>query len=124
MTPMSEGSQPDKPSDPCVHLPLTAQEFQLLLVVFQEPMHGYGIVKASTDEAGNSVLDLGSLYRIIGRLARKGLINEVTVDQVESKRPRRYYRATKLGRRVARAEALRLRGLLESERAKLLWQEP
>ncbi len=113
---------PDEFSEAGVHLPLSPQDFQVLLVVFDEPMHGYGIVKASTDDAGNSVLDLGSLYRIIGRLTRKGLIEEVAAQARDSRRNRRYYRASDLGRQVARAEGERLRELLRSERAELLWQ--
>ena len=109
---------------PNSHLPLSPRDFQVLLVVFDQSTHGYGILKASTDESGKTVLDLGSLYRIIGRLIEKGLLEDVTTGQADSKRQRRYYRATELGRRVARAEAARLRELLESERAELLWQKP
>lgn len=110
--------------DPAVHLPLSPQDFQVLMVVFDEPLHGYGIVKASTDESGQAVLDLGSLYRIISRLIKKGLIEDVTAQQADPKRQRRYYRATDLGRKVTRAEAVRLRELLQSEQAELLWQKP
>ena len=112
------------PSDPRAHLPLSPRDFQLLMLVLDRPMHGYGIVKESADESGGSVLDLGSLYRIIGRLIDQGLLEDVTEEQDDSKRQRRYYRATELGRQVARAEALRLRSLLESEHAALLWEEP
>ena len=110
--------------DPAKHLPLSPKDFQVLMVVFDQPLHGYGIVKASTDESGQAVLDLGSLYRIISRLIKQGLIEDVTAEQADSKRQRRYYRATDLGRRVTRAEAARLRELLESEQAGLLWQKP
>jgi DNA-binding PadR family transcriptional regulator len=119
MTPKTDG-----PADPETHLPLNPKDFQLLMLVLDRPMHGYAIVKESTDESGRSVLDLGSLYRIIGRLTEKGLLEDVTGTQDDPKRQRRFYRATELGRQVARAEALRLRTLLESERADLLWQEP
>jgi DNA-binding PadR family transcriptional regulator len=94
------------------------------MLLLDRPMHGYGIVKASEDPAGRSVLDLGSLYRIIGRLIKSGLLEDVTEEQDDPKKQRRYYRATELGRQVARAEALRLRRLLESERAELLWEKP
>jgi len=104
-------------------LPLSPQDFQVLVVVFDTPLHGYGIVKASSGDSTKAVLDLGSLYRIISRLIDKGLIEAVPVEQLRSKRQRRYYRATDLGRRVARAEALRLRELLESEQGEPLWQE-
>jgi DNA-binding PadR family transcriptional regulator len=118
-----------------VFLPLSPQDFQVLMVVFDRPLHGYGIVKASSGDSTKPVLDLGSLYRIISRLIKKvyriisrlikkGLIEAVSVEQPDSKRQRRYYKATDLGRRVARAEAVRLRDLLESEHAELLWEKP
>jgi len=111
------------PGDPEAYLPLGPRDFQLLMLVLHRPMHGYGIVKASEGESGRSMLDLGSLYRIIGRLIKDGLLEDVTEEQDDPKKQRRYYRATDLGRRVARAEALRLRALLESEHAGLLWEE-
>lgn len=110
--------------DPSSYLPLNPRDFEVLMVLFDQSMHGYGIVKESTEKAGASVLDLGTLYRIIGRLIKKGLLEDVTSDQDDPKKQRRHYRATELGRRVARAEALRLRELLESERAGLLLQGP
>jgi DNA-binding PadR family transcriptional regulator len=113
----------DSHTDPSAFLPLSPRDFQVLLFVFDEPLHGYGIVKRSTDEGGGAVLDLGSLYRILDRLIKKGLIEDVTEAQSDPKRQRRYYRATDSGRQVAREEALRLRHLLESDQAKLLWEK-
>jgi DNA-binding PadR family transcriptional regulator len=110
--------------DPRAHLPLAPRDFQLLILVLDRPMHGYGIVKESTDASGRSVLELGSLYRIIGRLIQQGLLEDVTGEQDDPRKQRRYYRATELGREVARAEAIRLRRLLESQRAELLWEKP
>jgi DNA-binding PadR family transcriptional regulator len=86
-------------------------------------MHGYGIVKASTDASGGSGLELGSLYRIIKRLMDQGLIEDAPMAQSDSRRKRRYYRVTENGRRVARAEALRLRTLLASEHAAPLLED-
>jgi DNA-binding PadR family transcriptional regulator len=117
-------SVPNEWRDPAEFLPLSPQDFQVLMVVFDQPLHGYGIVKASAAASGPAVLDLGSLYRIISRLIKQGLIEDVTVDQADAKRQRRCYRATELGRRVARAEAIRLRELLASEHAELLWEKP
>lgn len=88
-----------------------------------QPLHGYGIVKASTDEPGKAPLELGSLYRIVSRLTKQGLIEDAPVNQPDSKRQRRYYRATELGRKVARAEARRLKTLLASERALVLLED-
>lgn len=98
-------------------LPLSPLDFQTLLLLTDRPRHGYGIVKASRSESGGTGLELGSLYRIINRLKRQGLLEAVEVPQPNTRRKRRHYRATALGRRVAAAEARRLRSLLESDLA-------
>lgn len=104
-------------------LPLAPQDFQVLLLLSDGPLHGYGIVKASTDNSGRASLELGSLYRIVSRMTKQGLIEDVPVAQPNSKRPRRYYQATELGKKVARAEALRLRSLLDSKQAAVLMEK-
>ncbi len=104
-------------SNPNSFLPLSPLDFQVLLVLSDRALHGYGIVKA----AGS--LELGSLYRIISRMMQQGLIDEVAVAQPDTKRKRRHYRATGLGRQVARAEAERLRTLLDSDLAAGLLEE-
>jgi DNA-binding PadR family transcriptional regulator len=99
------------------YLPLSSQDFRVLLILGNEPLHGYGIVKASTQQSdAEAALELGSLYRIINRLERQRLIEE-TPDTGGSNRKRRFYRATELGRRVARAEARRLQSLLRTDEA-------
>ena len=113
----------NKLTHPSDYLPLIPQDFQVLLLVSDQPLHGYGIVKASTDDSGKATLELGSLYRIVSRLTNQGLIEYVPIDQPNSRRQRRYYGTTDLGRRVARAEALRLRALLASEHALVLLEE-
>jgi DNA-binding PadR family transcriptional regulator len=98
-------------------LPLTPYDFQVLLLLSERPLHGYGIVKASATDSGKPSLELGSLYRIISRLTKAGLIEDVPVNQPQSNRKRRYYQTTSLGKRVVRAEARRLQALLASEHA-------
>ena len=116
-------SSDDTLADSRHSLPLAPQDFQVLLLLSDEPLHGYGIVKASTDDSDKPTLELGSLYRIVSRLTKQGLLEDAPIQQPSSKRKRRYYRATELGRVVARAEALRLRSLLASERALVLLEE-
>jgi len=106
--------------NPSNFLPLAPQDFQVLLLVAETPLHGYGIVKASRESNGGKGLELGSLYRIVARLTKQGLIEDVSASEQKSKRDRRYYRATNLGRRVARAEAVRLKTLLTTDTAMLL----
>ena len=110
-------------TDPSDFLPLAPQDFQVLLLLSDRPLHGYGIVKESTDETGKTTLELGSLYRIVSRLTKQGLIEDAPVTQPSSKRPRRYYQATARGKKVARAEALRHKALLASEQALILLED-
>lgn len=109
--------------NPAELLPLPPHDFQVLLLISDRALHGYGIVKASCDTTGKPRLELGSLYRILGRLMEMGLVEEVPIDQPDTKRKRRYYRTTAAGRRVARAEAQRLRQLLASKHAERLMEE-
>ncbi len=100
--------------DSSKHTPLSPLDFQVLLILSDRALHGYGIVKASEDKAGKPTIELGSLYRIISRMMQRGWVEDCPIAQPDTKRKRRYYQATALGRRVARAEAQRLRTLLES----------
>ena len=96
-------------------LPLSPQDFQVLLLLSDESLHGYGIVKASEDERGEPTLELGSLYRILSRMLDTGLVEDAGSSPSERGRARRLYSATELGRLVASAEARRLDALLKSD---------
>lgn len=97
--------------DAAAHLPLKPIDFQVLLVLAYGRLHGYGIMKEVAAQSGGSVrLEIGSLYRMIDRLLRGGLIKES--GNSDAKERRRYYRLTRLGRRVAHAETQRLTKLL------------
>jgi len=105
-------------SDSVTHfLPLSPQDFHVLLVLKDGPRHGYGIVRAAEEQfSANLGLDIGTLYRIVARLLERGLIHEVKPknrSQADG-RKRRFYQATKLGVSVARAEAERLHALLRT----------
>jgi len=104
-------------TDPAAFLPLTALDSQVLSLLVEGPCHGYGIVQAAESRYPEQpALEIGSLYRIIGRMLDDGLIEEVEkpAEVPESGRKRRFYRATELGRAVLRAEADRLRSLLSA----------
>jgi len=95
--------------------PLPAAEFQILLALFDRPRHGHGVrrhVAARTDDAVE--IGPGTLYMAIKRMLESGLIVETDErpDGGETDERRRYYRITETGRKVARAEAERLRKLL------------
>jgi DNA-binding PadR family transcriptional regulator len=95
------------------HLPLSALDMQVLLVLADSDLYGYAIMKA-VEKVSRGVLhpEIGSLYRVLARLVDRGWVTEAESPEgeVEAHRgkPRRYYGVTELGREVARAEGRRL----------------
>ncbi len=88
-------------------LPLKPADFHILMVLMRRELHGYGIMQAVAEESNGRVeLEVGSMYRLIGRLMDESLIAEVRSRGRNARR--RYYRLTPFGRDVARAEAERL----------------
>ena len=98
-------------------LPLKPRVFLMLLVLAQEPRHGYALKEELADRG--IVLGPGTLYRTLHRLLGDGLIAECDdrPSAGEDDERRRYYQVTPLGRRVASAEAQRLAALVEAARA-------
>ena len=99
-------------------LPLSATDYHVLMVLTQEDLYGYGIMKAVEEDSGGAVLpEIGSLYRILARLMSEGLVEEVDAPKGSATehrgRRRRYYGLTAEGRAAVTAESLRLQGVLE-----------
>jgi len=93
-------------------------EFHILLSLAVGERHGYGIIQDIQSRGEPAVPDVGTLYRALARLVEQGLIES------SSRRPapdadderRNYYRITTAGRRLARAEAVRLEALTQAAR--------
>ena len=114
--------RPPRPED---FLPLSAPVYGVLLTLGAEAMHGYGIILAFEQATGQEgTLLPGSLYNTLGRMRKQGLVEEVSAPEGEADPRKRYYRATDLGRAVAKAESLRLRAFLQLAEAKDLSGEP
>jgi len=101
-------------------LPLPLATFHILLALADDDRHGYAILQEVARRTGGELkLSAGTLYRSIQRMLEDGLI----VEQRERPAPeddderRRYYRITRLGSAVARAEAARLNALVRMARA-------
>jgi len=101
--------------------PLKSADFHILLTLADGPRHGYGIMKEAERESSGGVrLEIGSLYRLLGRLLESGLIEDA--ESLSDDR-RRYYRITRSGRRALKTESERLAGLVELIRARRLLPE-
>jgi DNA-binding PadR family transcriptional regulator len=97
-------------------LPLHPEAFRILLILREQEMHGYAIVKRLEDDPGRPGRVLpANLYRRIRTLLDHGLIAESDErpDPAIDDERRRYFEVTDLGVRVATAEAMRMRSLLE-----------
>lgn len=92
-------------------LPLNPVDFMVLLVLLDGDSYGYAIVRAMRDKSDGRIDVLpGNFYTVLQRLLRDGLIapSDTAPPGSAPGRPRRMFRITDLGRRVARAEATRL----------------
>src|ERR1051326_2919395 len=97
------------------YLPLTAPVFHIMLALADEPKHGYAILKEVDERTQGKVhLSSGTLYAIMKRLLNDGLIEEIEGRQAQTDERRRSYRLTRLGRRVAEAEARRMEDVLRT----------
>ncbi|HEY5878622.1 MAG TPA: PadR family transcriptional regulator, partial [Nakamurella sp.] len=75
----------------------TEQAFFVLTALADRPRHGYGIVQEVADVSSGRVrLKVGTLYGVLERLVRDGLV-ELDREEVHSGRLRRYYRLTDNG---------------------------
>jgi DNA-binding PadR family transcriptional regulator len=105
--------------DPHELLPLKPADIYILLTLSEGPRHGYGIMKeVERESAGEVRLEIGSLYRLLARLLADGLL---AMDDAEGRR--RNYKLTPFGRRVLKAEAQRLAGLVDLIRGRKLLPE-
>jgi DNA-binding PadR family transcriptional regulator len=96
-------------------LPLKTNWFHILLSLAGEDQHGYGIMQEVLERTGGKVrLWPATLYGSLKRLIEAGLIEESgerPARELDDAR-RRYYRLTRLGRRVLEAESERLQELV------------
>src|SRR5687768_17818303 len=96
-------------------LPLAPAVFHILLSLGEGERHGYALkreIALRTD--GQLTLGAGVLYGSISKMLAQGLIEESDErpDPHLDDERRRYYRVTPFGRKVAQAEAARMRDLV------------
>jgi DNA-binding PadR family transcriptional regulator len=103
-------------------IPLAPAVFHILLSLLDGDRHGYALkreIARRTD--GKLALGAGVLYGSISKMLALGFIEESgdRPDPHLDDERRRYYRITPLGRRVAQAEAARMRELVRLASSKL-----
>ena len=96
--------------------PLSAAFFHILLSLGDGERHGYALKREIALRTGGKLkLGPGVLYGSIARMLELGLIEESDArpDPHLDDQRRRYYRITPQGRKVAQAEAARMRDLIQ-----------
>jgi DNA-binding PadR family transcriptional regulator len=96
--------------------PLSHAVFHILLSLGEGERHGYALKREiSLRTAGKLTLGPGVLYGSINKMLDLGLIeeSESRPDPHLDDERRRYYRITTYGRKVAQAEAARMRELVQ-----------
>jgi DNA-binding PadR family transcriptional regulator len=107
--------------DPRRFLPLSAQQFQILLALTDADRHGYGIILDIEDRTRGALrIGTGTLYTAIAGLLADELIAEAGRGAARSQDDarRKYYRLTPLGHGVLQAETSRLDALVRDARRK------
>jgi DNA-binding PadR family transcriptional regulator len=107
--------------DPRRFLPLTPQQFHILLALTDGHLHGYAIIRDIAERTGGSVrLGTGTLYTALARLEALALVEESDrrAASWDDDERRRYYRLTAVGKAVLRAETQRLETLVRHARRK------
>jgi DNA-binding PadR family transcriptional regulator len=97
-------------------LPLSLPVFHMLLSLTEGERHGYALKREILQRTEKRInLGSGALYGTINKMLEQELIvesDERPDPHLDDER-RRYYKITPLGRRVVRAEVVRLRALLQ-----------
>ena len=112
--------RPAAEPDPLSFLPLPRDTFHILVSLADRDRHGYSVMQDVAERTDGTLrLSPSTLYASIKRLLAQGLIEELAErpDPRHDDERRRYYRLTRIGRRVAVAEARRLERLLSDARA-------
>ena len=103
-------------TDPGGLLPLAPAVFHILLCLGEGERHGYALKREiALRTKGKLTLGAGVLYGSINKMIEQELIEESDdrPDPHLDDERRRYYRLTPLGRKVAQAEAARMRELVQ-----------
>lgn len=101
-------------------LPLSPAALHILLALSSEDRHGYGIMQEIARQSeGQYKPGPGTLYDNLQKLLNLSLLDEVERRHPDDDERRRYYRLTRLGRRVLAAEVQRLEGVVRFAKSNL-----
>jgi DNA-binding PadR family transcriptional regulator len=112
-----------KKVDPQSFLPVKPVDLEVLMVLLDGDLHGYGLVQEIAERTGGRIrLVPGNFYSVLKRLMDTGLLREAgeKPSHDPGKPARRLYRITPRGKHVVIAETQRLQGIVRYAESKRL----
>jgi DNA-binding PadR family transcriptional regulator len=101
-------------------LPLSPAVLHILLALSSEDRHGYGIMQEVARQSdGRHKLGPGTLYENMQKLLGQGFVAESPKRSSADDPRRRYYRMTRLGRRLLSTEITRLESVVLEAKSNL-----
>ena len=97
--------------------PLTESYFYILLCLYKENLHGYGIMqKAKELSEGKVAIGTGTMYGATSNMMKKGWIEEI-LEEAKDERGKRLYIMTEIGKSVLAQEVSRLENLVTNAKS-------
>ena len=97
--------------------PLTESYFYILLCLYKENLHGYGIMqKAKELSEGKVAIGAGTMYGATSNMMKKGWIEEI-LEEAKDDRGKRLYQLTENGKSVLKQEVVRLENLIKNAKS-------
>ncbi|NRD78477.1 PadR family transcriptional regulator [Bacillus sp. BRMEA1] len=91
--------------------PLSESTYLILLALYHEPLHGYGIIKSIEEVSnGSFIIAPGTLYGVLNNLQKQRLIE--TVKQEEDSRKKKTYAITEKGKEILHLEFNRFQKMI------------
>lgn len=97
--------------------PLTESYFFILLCLYNEDLHGYGIMqKAKNLSNGKISIGAGTMYGATNNMMKKNWIQEIENEE-KDERGKRLYRLTETGKTALKQELQRLENLVSTAKS-------
>ncbi|WP_223068698.1 PadR family transcriptional regulator [Paenibacillus caui] len=91
--------------------PMSESTYLVLLALYHEPLHGYGIIKGIEKVSGGTfIIAPGTLYGVLNNLQKQKLIE--TVQQEKDSRKKKTYCITEQGKEALHVEFNRFRNMI------------
>lgn len=95
--------------------PLSESTYLVLLALYREPLHGYGIIKSLENSSeGDFLISPGTLYGVLNNLEKQKMIE--AVNQESASRKKKTYGITEQGKQTVLAESDRFLRMIQMTR--------